>query len=464
MASLKDRLRDVMRPGAGGPGSGVRGPGSLDPGDPDVDVRGWDEEAPSQNSADPAEVLGGVWQEVAGQRFVVVERRYPPGHRHGDVTIADGLPPSVGAWPALDLLARTPCRDGLLFIDLETTGLAGGAGTYAFLVGCAWFDGGSFRVRQYLMSNPMVERSMLAAIAELAAAAGTVVTYNGKTFDLPLIETRYLFHRLETPFAGLPHVDMLHPARRLWRGHGALGEEAAADDPATVFGAGGCRLSTLERTLCGFEREGDVPGFEIPNRYFRYVRTGDARPLEGVLEHNRLDLLSLALLTARAAQLVEEGPPAVRTAREAVGLGRLYQLAGRLDEARRCFGLACSVNGGEPAVPLPAGGDGTQVRAEALSSLARLSRRARFFDDAAAAWSCLLTLPDCPPALRREASEALAVHHEHRRRDPLSARGFALQSLQLPLTASRRDALHHRVARLERKLADALLPTSAPLF
>ena len=194
------------------------------------------------------------------------------------------------------------------------------------------------------------------------------------------------------------------------------------------------------------------------------MRTGDARPLEGVLEHNRLDLLSLALVTARTAQLVEEGPAAARTAREAVGLGRLYQLAGRLDEARRCFGLACGVNGREPAVPLPAGGDGIQVRAEALSSFARLSRRSRFFDDAAAAWSGLLTLPDCPPALRHEASEALAVHHEHRRRDPLSARGFALQSLQLPLTASRRDALHHRVARLERKLADASLPTSAPLF
>jgi len=376
------------------------------------------------------------------------------------VTVADGLPPSAGAWPALDLLARTPCRDGLLFIDLETTGLAGGAGTYAFLVGCAWFDGGSFRIRQYLMSNPMVERAMLGAVAELAGEAGTVVTYNGKTFDLPLIETRYLFHRLETPFAGLPHVDMLHPARRLWRGHGVDG----ADDSATMFDAGGCRLSTLERTLCGFEREGDVPGFEIPSRYFRYVRTGDARPLEGVLEHNRLDLLSLALLTARAAQLVEEGPPAVRTAREAVGLGRLYQLAGRLDEARRCFGLGCGISASAPGVPLPAGGDGAQLRAEALSSYARLSRRARFFDDAAAAWSCLVTLPGCPPPILREAAEALAVHHEHRRRDPLSARSFALQSLQLPLSASRREALHHRVARLERKLADASLPTSAQLF
>jgi hypothetical protein len=437
MISLKDRLRDVIKPGEvrrGGPS------GSPDPG-----------------ANDPAEILGGVWQDDAGHSFVVVERKYPPGHRHGDVTVADGLPPTAGAWPALDVLARTPCRDRLLFVDLETTGLAGGAGTYAFLVGCGWFDGGSFRIRQYLMSNPMVERSMLGAIAELAGEAGTVVTYNGKTFDLPLIETRYLFHRLETPFAGLPHVDMLHPARRLWRGH------AAGGDDDGLFDAG-CRLTTLERTLCGFEREGDVPGFEIPERYFRYVRTGDARPLEGVLEHNRLDLLSLAFVTARAAQLVEDGPPAVRTAREAVGLGRMYQLAGRLDDARRCFGLACGIDAGAPGVPLPAGGDGAQLRADALSSFARLSRRARFFDDAAAAWSSLVTLPECPPVILREAAEALAVHHEHRRRDPLSARGFALQSLQLPLTASRRDALHHRVARLDRKLASAPAVTTASLF
>lgn len=454
MISLKDRLRDVIKPGSPdvrrGEPSAFAEATADESGSPDR------HDSP-RDTDDPADVLGGVWQDEAGHRFVVVERKYPPGYRHGHVTVADGLPPSDGAWPALDLLARTACRDRLLFVDLETTGLMGGAGTYAFLVGCAWFDGGSFRIRQYLMSNPMVERSMLGAIAGLAAEAGTVVTYNGKTFDLPLIETRYLFHRLDTPFAGLPHVDMLHPARRLWRGHATGGDEYGMVDT-------GCRLQTLERTLCGFEREGDVPGFEIPDRYFRYVRTGDARPLEGVLEHNRLDLISLALVTARAAQLVDEGPPGVRTAREAVGLGRMYQLAGRVDDARRCFGLACGLDASAPSVPLPAGGDGAELRADALSSFARLSRRARFFDDAAAAWASLLTLAGCPPAIQREAAEALAVHHEHRRRDLLSARGFAMQSLQMPLTASRREALHHRVARLDRKLASVPAATTASLF
>jgi len=147
MISLKDRLRDVI---------GVRSGGPSGPPDEDDGARSGRPPGLHHDSNDPAEVLDGAWQEAAGHRFVVVERKYPPGHRHGDVTVADGLPPSDGAWPALDLLARTSCRDRLLFVDLETTGLAGGAGTYAFLVGCAWFDGGSFRIRQYLMSNPMV--------------------------------------------------------------------------------------------------------------------------------------------------------------------------------------------------------------------------------------------------------------------------------------------------------------------
>ena len=182
-----------------------------------------------------------------------------------------------------------------------------------------------------------------------------------------------------------------------------------------------------------------------------------------MLEHNRLDLLSLALLTARAAQLVEDGPPAVRTAREAVGLGGCISSPGGSTTPAAVSAWRVASTRASPPFRCR-GVDGTQLRAEALSSFARLSRRARFFDDAAAAWSCLLTLPGGPPAIRREASEALAVHHEHRRRDSLSARGFALQSLQLPLTASRREALRHRVARLDRKLADASLPPSAPLF
>src|SRR6185503_1956985 len=140
------------------------------------------------------------------------------------------------------------------------------------------------------------------------------------TFDLPLLETRFSLQRMPTPFADIAHVDMLHPARRMWR-------EAEVE----------CRLTYLEQALCGHERESDVPGFEIPSRYFQFVRSGDARPLEAVLEHNRLDLVSLALVMARAITLVERGPAAAHSAYECLGLARIYDRAGRGDDAEAAY-------------------------------------------------------------------------------------------------------------------------------
>ena len=333
----------------------------------------------------------------------------------------------------------------MLFVDLETTGLAGGAGTYAFLVGCAWYQDGGLRVRQFFLSDFGAERVLLEAVGEVAAQCGAVVTFNGKSFDLPLIETRYLINRLQTPFTGIPHVDMLHPARRLWRHDERDGPGDAARvalKPRSVEGS--CRLTALEQTLCGFVREGDVPGFEIPSRYFHYVRTGDARGLAAVMEHNRLDLVSLAMLTARAAQLLDDGPASARTAREALGMGRLYERAGLIAEACAAFDRAAEHRDADVA-----------TRAEAWRSYAVLSRRVRRFGEAASAWRRILSLRGCPPAIARDASEALAVHHEHRLRDLQAARSFALQSLSAQATSSRREAAQHRLARLDRKLGDA---------
>ena len=418
MSALSDRLRDVIRPARErGPGSAMSGSVSADPGRVDS----------------AADVLDGEWRESRGHRYLVIDRRYSPGYRHGHVAVADALPPLDGVWPRLPLLAGGSCGGRMLFVDLETTGLAGGAGTYAFLVGCGWFDGGVFRTRQFFLSSFEAERVLLEAVADAADAAGTVVTYNGKSFDLPLLDTRFVMHRMETPFTGMPHVDMLHAARRLWR-----------DDVEE------CRLSALEEAQCGHRREGDVPGFEIPSRYFHFVRSGDARRLEAVMEHNRLDLLSLALLTARASQLLEDGPASARTAREALGIGRLYERAGLLAEASASFDRAATMMGSDPV-----------TRGEALRASAVLLRRQRRFHEAADAWRRLLAVPHCPESLVREATTALAVHHEHRLRDPRSARTLALESMKTEYSSSRRQALEYRLARLNRKLGDA---ESAALF
>ena len=421
MTTLSDRLRGVI-----GGGLKVHG-GSKEQDPPHV--------CPDSDAV--AEVLDGEWHERSGQRYLVVDRMYVPGYRHGSMALADGLPPSDGMWPRLSLLANGSCGSRLLFIDLETTGIAGGAGTYAFLVGCGWFAGGTFRIRQFFLSSFTAERALLEAVGELGADAGTVVTYNGKSFDVPLIETRFALHRLTSPFGEMPHIDMLHPARRMWRHvqKDVPYNDQQQDAPSS------CRLSTLEQQLCGYVRDGDVAGFEIPARYFRYVHAGDPRPLAAVLEHNRLDLLSLALVTARAAQLLEDGPTAARTAREALGMGRLFERGGMMAEAKSSFARAIEF------------GDADEdLRAEALRAYAMVARRLRQYDDAADAWRRVLGLTECPRPIEREASEALAVHHEHRRRDFVSARDFTLRLLDVDENSTRRQAAAYRLARLDRKL------------
>jgi uncharacterized protein YprB with RNaseH-like and TPR domain len=421
MTTLSDRLRGVI-----GGGLKVHG-GSKEQDPPHV--------CPDSDAV--AEVLDGEWHERSGQRYLVVDRMYVPGYRHGSMALADGLPPSDGMWPRLSLLANGSCGSRLLFIDLETTGIAGGAGTYAFLVGCGWFAGGTFRIRQFFLSSFTAERALLEAVGELGADAGTVVTYNGKSFDVPLIETRFALHRLTSPFGEMPHIDMLHPARRMWRHvqKDVPYNDQQQDAPSS------CRLSTLEQQLCGYVRDGDVAGFEIPARYFRYVHAGDPRPLAAVLEHNRLDLLSLALVTARAAQLLEDGPTAARSAREALGMGRLYERGGMMAEAKSSFARAIEF------------GDADEdLRAEALRAYAMVARRLRQYDDAADAWRRVLGLTECPRPIEREASEALAVHHEHRRRDFVSARDFTLRLLDVDENVTRRQAAEYRLARLDRKL------------
>ena len=428
MTSLSDRLR------------GVIGGGARSRGGPGLHGGSTEQDPPYADNDAIADVLDGQWHERDGQRFLVVDRTYVPGYRHGSMVLADGLPPSDGMWPRLSLLTSPSPRlrtsvlrrgfgaagspAGLLFIDLETTGIAGGAGTYAFLVGCAWFDGGRFRIRQFFLSSFAAERAMLDAVSDLAGTAGTVVTYNGKSFDLPVLETRFTLHRMTMPFADMPHIDMLHPARRMWRNVDAA-----------------CRLITLEESLCGYVREGDVPGFEIPARYFHYVHAGDPRPLAAVFEHNRLDLLSLALVTARAAQLLDEGAAGARTAREALGMGRLYERGGMMSEAKSCFARAAEFEDRDE-----------DTHAEALRAYAMVARRLRQYDDAAAAWRRVLGLPVCPRPIEREASEALAVHLEHRRRDLSSARDFAVRLLRVDDSVPRRQAAEYRLARLDRKL------------
>jgi uncharacterized protein YprB with RNaseH-like and TPR domain len=452
MMDLTSRLRSIVNPSTRS--SGVR-PGqapvrelTYEPDD------GYRREAVMDLAAAGA-ALGGVAQTTPFGDCLVIDRRYEGDRWHGAVRIGDCDLDSDGL-RLLDpsLAPGVPEQDATtVFLDLETTGLSGGAGTIAFLVGCGWFDAGAFQVRQFLLTSHSAERALLAAVAQFLADAGLIVTYNGKTFDVPVMETRWAFHRIPMPLEDFPHFDMLHTARRLWRRSTTVASVASGFSRTD---ADGCRLVNLERALLNFHRVGDVPGMEIPSRYFHFLRTGDARPLEPVLEHNRLDLVSLAAVTARAARLARDGEYGCSDEREALALGRIYERAEEFNRAEACYRRAGA--SGDP-----------EVSGEAWCRLAVRCRRERRFTEAAEYWRRIVALTE-PAGVRRRgtlnelrhmAIEALAIHHEHRDRDLTSARELALFGLQEG-DARRADGLRHRLARLDRKLAGRA--QHAPLF
>jgi uncharacterized protein YprB with RNaseH-like and TPR domain len=443
---LTSRLRSIVRPGREPLGVG----GAPEPA---AAVRELtyepDDGRKYERALDPdhvAGVLGGRWLTNAFGRCLAIDRRYESDRWHGDVQIGDCEPADLDALrlldPALPASADGrmpgPGQEGprTVFIDLETTGLSGGAGTVAFLVGCGYFDLGAFQVRQFLLTSYNAERALLAASAELFAGAELIVTYNGKTFDVPVMETRWAFHRMRAPLGDVPHFDMLHPARRLWKDRHPDADE------------GGCRLSTLERVLLNMRRVGDVAGFEIPGRFFQFLRTADPRPLEPVLEHNRLDLVSLAAVTSRAAQLTAGGEAACRDGAEALAVGRVLERADRFDGAEACYGRAARSRC-------------VRTRAEALYRLGVRARREKRFEEAAGRWAELIGLTDTPArrrdrtlgALRHYAIEALAVHKEHRARDLASARELALFALEDDAAPAHAEGMRYRLARIDRKLA-----------
>ena len=391
-------------------------------------------------------------REIAGPLgpALVVERHYAPGEWHGSLQMRDAcVSPDDVAVIARNPAAADEPRARVVYLDLETTGLSGGAGTVAFLVGCALsHDDGSFEIRQFVLPSFAAERALIGAVTAWAEEREAVlVTYNGRTFDVPVMETRWAFHRLRSPWDELPHLDMLPMARRLWSKKTLRDSEPTRDwsgfaKPPADEGESGCRLVHLERTLFEVERVGDVPGFEIPGRYFDFVRRGDWSVLEPVLHHNRLDLLSLAGVTARAARLLREGAVACRRAEESALLGRELHRRSDVAGAEACY------RRGLDDLPAP-----HALRAETLAGLARLLRSQRRYDDAAICWIELTGIRGVRAGLRREAEEALAIHFEHRRTDLERAHGWAQRARAAELTRSSLDRLDRRLERLKRKLS-----------
>ena len=375
---------------------------------------------PAPESVDS--VVGGEVQETGEGPILVVRRDYPLGHRHGRLTLSTALEAPLDAMSRV-ARAEVPLADArrLLFLDTETTGLAGGTGTYAFLVGTGRVEGDRFVVTQYFMRDLDEEPALLASLAPLVAGASGLVTFNGTGFDLPLLETRFVLARRRWP-SPLPHLDLLRPARRVWGG--------SLPD---------CRLATLESEVIGLSREDDVPGSLIPSLYFDYLRSRRARPLARVFAHNRDDILSLVGLLGWFGRAVADEPRGGRGAEEWLGLGRLWEPF-ELDRSLACYRAA-----------LDGGLDGTRAQWTRLR-LAAWEKRAARWHAARALWEAAQAADVFDP----RPWEELAKYHEHRVRDLTAARTVvegALDSARAAGVATRvLDAFAYRLDRLNRRL------------
>lgn len=372
------------------------------------------------------QVVPGRFVETPNGEIFLVERQYPPDYRQGSssLTIAASLQ-IIAEW------AREPRLTELgvstfAFLDTETTGLAGGTGTFAFMVGVGRYEGETFYTAQFFMRDPAEEPALLAGLTEFLQPCQGLVTFNGKAYDVPLLNARYITNGEDSPLMAAAHLDLLPLARRMWRDR--LPSRA---------------LGYLEEHILGVGRtEDDVPGWVIPSLYFDYLRTGDARPIKSVFYHNAMDIVSLAALLSHIAALLDA--PLDRDAvhsLDIVAMGKLFEDTGHIEMASQLYqhGLAHD---------LP-----NEAHWETIRRLSYVHKRRGDLLAAADLWK------QAAQNGQVYAHVELAKFYEHRVRDY----GQALEWTQAAITLVRRSGLQrhtyqgslpeleHRLVRLKRK-------------
>jgi uncharacterized protein YprB with RNaseH-like and TPR domain len=366
---------------------------------------------------------GQVVNNEFGEHFQT-ERLFAAHKQHGSADVGGlcELPESLfDALGENEIPSTSPER--WAFLDTETTGLAGGSGTYAFLIGVGRITRDGFRVRQFFMRDYVEERSVLAALEGHLSEFEVLITYNGKSFDQPLLETRYRMTRHKPPFARLSHLDLLFGARRLWK----LRLES-------------CRLIQLEQQILGVFREGDLPGELIPYVYFEYLRSREAQRLVPIFHHNAMDILTLACLTAivpaafRSTDSASLSQVGVRRGEDLAGIARWLLAAGEREQSLELFKRA--VDRGLP----------DKLLFQSLWEIALLEKK---LERPHAALRMFTELAGCRNEYRVCALEELAKFYEHEENNYAVALEFTRQALDYQESAG----LARRQERLEKRLS-----------
>ena len=312
----------------------------------------------------------------------------------------------------------------ILYLDTETTGL-GGSGTVAFLVGLGYLTNEGFEVHQFLMRDYPEEPYLLKHVAAGLGRFDVLCTFNGTTFDVPLLESRFLMNRMDRSCLELPHLDLLHMCRRLWK-----------------LRLGRCNLGRLEEVILGKPREEDIPGSEVPQRYFTYLKTGQMELLDDILKHNAQDIASLCVLLNHMADLYLH-PEKIRFSEDVYSMGRALERVEKTEQARKCYRLASRGRMGD----------------RASSALAVSYRRAGQREEAAEVWREMIRTGRGGAAPYIE----LAKYEEHIRRDLPAALRLTEQAMvrlsepglgRDPTVQEMKNELQYRWQRLKRKLKE----------
>jgi len=389
-------------------------------------------------------VLGGSPINTFLGETYVVERRYPVGTTYGHSALELISPLQiVGEWSGVSKLSEIPV-ESICFLDAETTGLSGGTGTYAFLIGAGRFEENEFRLAQFFLRDPIEEPAQLTALENFLAPCQVLVTFNGKSFDVPLLHTRYITQGWKPILADLSHIDLLHLSRKLWR------ERL----PSRT-------LSNLELQILGLTRtEEDIPGWMIPGLYFDYLHDGDAQPLKNVFYHNAMDVISLALLLNYIAGLLSD-PIKLggRYGIDLISLAKLFEDLGNPNFALQLYSHGLNHEDMlNEALPL------TTIL-NALYRSASLHKRQKNFQLAIQTWEQIATHQSL------QAHVELAKCYEHQLKDILTAIKWTemaielvegndqAESFSLNLHSFDRgkwlEELHRRQSRLQKKFSKA---------
>jgi len=379
-------------------------------------------------------VAGSFLSTPLGDVFAA-SQSYTAEYRHGFSSLLSDFPFSVISQWARDRRISDLDLSEFAFLDTETSGLSGGTGTYAFLVGVARFVDGEFRLQQFFMRDPAEEPALLEGLANFLAPCRALITFNGKSFDAPLLTTRYSLHRIPVPYKNYSHIDLLPLARRLWRDR--LPSRA---------------LKYLEENILGLARSTDeVPGYEIPWLYFDYLRTGDARPLGGVFYHNAMDVVAMAALLSHINNMLETPYDGhVQHGLDFIALAKLFEDLGHWDEAARLFerGLEWSSPSAEEKQDLTESDFGLAVK-----RLSILQKKRGDLNEAIRLWQAAAERGHLYAFIE------LAKHYEHKLRDIKTALQWTksalvcAQEMEMPTYMRKHwlDEIARRLERLERK-------------